>query len=424
MKDEKKEKVVNGESPSSKPEESKESLMTYLRLVGMIREAVGKSESIEDALSKSLRCFTSEVKCEYAIFWLAEKDDITLHSHYWLGPDDFSHCKRTAGEGIVGKVFSSGEPCNFYDYKKGDDPEIEEDIKKNNFSSMLCLPFETDLTHGCIQLMHSSGKHFDSEMAEICQIMVLLISMTINDSDFTKDDWRFNEVLLSLSNIEKSFTNGEETTKVLKGINLKVFKGEFLVLLGESGCGKSTLLNIIGGMNQADSGTYIYEDTELQNASKRDLTKFRKNNVGFIFQGYNLMPNLTAVQNIDFIGELVEDPVDSLTLLDEVNLLPKKDHYPSQLSGGQQQRISIARALVKHPQLILADEPTAALDYSTSIEVLSLLSNVIKHGATLVMVTHNEEITRMADRIVRIRDGRVHEVKINRKPVPAEELVW
>ncbi|MBR5116494.1 MAG: ATP-binding cassette domain-containing protein [Lachnospiraceae bacterium] len=399
-------------------------LMEYFRLINKIRGAIEKSGSIEDALQKSLNCFADEIRCDFIIFWLAEKDSDLLHPHYWLGPRDFSHCVRRAGEGVVGRVFASGEAVTCFDYQAGDDPEIERDMKEIPISSMICVPFESGSVRGCIQLFHDNGDHFDGELSEIAQILVLLISTTLEDSDLVREDWRFNEVLLSLEQIEKSYQSGEEVTKVLKGIDLKVFKGEFLVLLGESGCGKSTLLNIIGGMNQADAGSYRYEGRELQNASPAELTAFRRKNVGFIFQGYHLMPNLTAIQNIDFIGELVEDPLDSRKLLEEVNLADKKDLYPSQLSGGQQQRVSIARALVKHPQLILADEPTAALDSTTSIEVLSLLSHIIRHGSTLVMVTHNEEITRMADRIVRIRDGRVHEIRINRKPAPAEDLVW
>ncbi len=232
------------------------------------------------------------------------------------------------------------------------------------------------------------------------------------------------DVLLHLDNIEKSYTSGEEVTKVLKGISLDVFKGEFLVILGESGCGKSTLLNIIGGLTQADAGSYIYDGKELLNASKKELSEFRRINIGFIFQNYNLMPNLTAIQNIDFVGELVNNPLNSNVLISEVNLADKKDYYPSQLSGGQQQRVSIARALVKHPQLILADEPTAALDYSASKEILSLFHNIIKHGSTLIMVTHNEAITQMADRTVRIRDGKIHDIEINSNPVSAEDLIW
>ena len=210
----------------------------------------------------------------------------------------------------------------------------------------------------------------------------------------------------------------------MKGVNLDVYEGEFLVLLGESGCGKSTLLNIIGGMDKADSGTITYLNKDVSSLKGEQLTKYRRDNIGYIFQSYNLMPNLNAGQNLELIGELVKDPMDVEEALDLVGLKAKKKSYPSQLSGGQQQRISIARALIKKPRLILADEPTAALDYTTSIEVLSVLENVLKQGTTLLMVTHNEEITRMADRVVRMRDGRTYEVTVNRHPVHAQELVW
>ena len=157
---------------------------------------------------------------------------------------------------------------------------------------------------------------------------------------------------------------------------------------------------------------------------QKKLTEYRRDNIGFIFQSYNLMPNLTAVQNLDLIGELVDDPMDADEALEIVKLSDRKRSYPSQLSGGQQQRVSIARALVKNPKVILADEPTAALDYATSIEVLSTLEEVIAQGTTLVMVTHNEEIARMANRVVRLRGGQLHEVTVNRHPVHATDLVW
>ena len=213
-------------------------------------------------------------------------------------------------------------------------------------------------------------------------------------------------------------------TKVLKGVNLDIYKGEFLTLLGESGCGKSTLLNIIGGMDQATSGSFHYLGQDFSKATQDQLTDFRRDNIGFIFQGYNLMPNLNAVQNLDLIGELVENPMDSEEALELVGLSQRKNNYPSQLSGGQQQRVSIARALVKRPKLILADEPTAALDYTTSIEVLSVMERIVESGATMVMVTHNEEITRMADRVVHMRDGKIFEVTVNRHRAHAEDLVW
>ena len=229
---------------------------------------------------------------------------------------------------------------------------------------------------------------------------------------------------MELRDITREFQNGETVTKVLKGVNLDVYEGEFLALLGESGCGKSTLLNIVGGMDSATSGTFTYLGRDLSGASQAELTEFRRANIGFIFQSYNLMPNLTAVQNLDLIGELVDEPMDADEALEIVKLSDRKKSYPSQLSGGQQQRVSIARALVKNPKVILADEPTAALDYATSIEVLQALEEVVRGGTTMVMVTHNEEITRMADRVVRMRDGRMHEVTVNRHPAHATDLVW
>jgi ABC-type lipoprotein export system ATPase subunit len=229
---------------------------------------------------------------------------------------------------------------------------------------------------------------------------------------------------MSLRNIKREFQNGDIVTKVLKGVNLDVYEGEFLVLLGESGCGKSTLLNIIGGMDSATSGSFSYLGQDYTNATQSQLTEYRRDNIGFIFQSYNLMPNLTALQNLNLIGELVDDPISADKALEIVGLADRKRNYPSQMSGGQQQRVSIARALVKNPKIILADEPTAALDYDTSIEVLQVMERVVKQGTTLVMVTHNEEITRMADRVVRMRGGRTHEVTINRHPAHATDLVW
>ena len=177
-------------------------------------------------------------------------------------------------------------------------------------------------------------------------------------------------------------------------------------------------------MDSATSGEFSYLGQDLSNATQSELTDFRRDNIGFIFQSYNLMPNLTALQNLKLIAELVKEPMDADEALEMVGLSDRKKNYPSQMSGGQQQRVSIARALVKKPKVILADEPTAALDYATSIEVLQVMEEIIESGTTMVMVTHNEEITRMADRVVRMRDGRMHEVTVNRHRAHATDLVW
>ena len=212
---------------------------------------------------------------------------------------------------------------------------------------------------------------------------------------------------------------------MLRDLNLNIYKGEFVVLLGESGCGKSTLVNIIAGMDNLTEGSLVIEGKDFSHPSDRELTAFRRNDVGFVFQSYNLMPNLTALENVQFLADLVPDPMSAREALDKVGLGERADHYPSMLSGGQQQRVSIARAIVKRPKLIFADEPTAALDYQTSIEVLSVFEEIVRaQETTVVMITHNPEIARMADRVIRIRNGIVSSIKINQKPARAQELVW
>ena len=231
-------------------------------------------------------------------------------------------------------------------------------------------------------------------------------------------------VILSLRKVIKEFKNGDTISRVLKGIDLDVYEGELLVVLGESGCGKSTMLNIIGGMDHLTDGEFRFRGEDYSHAPEDVLTEYRRQHIGFIFQSYNLMPNLTALQNLQFIAELKEDSGDPEEALEWVGLSSRRNSYPSQMSGGQQQRVSIARALVKRPGLILADEPTAALDYTTGIEVLTLIEKVVSGGTSIVMVTHNEEITRMADRVIRMRGGYIDEVMVNRHPVKAAELVW
>lgn len=233
------------------------------------------------------------------------------------------------------------------------------------------------------------------------------------------------EILISLKGLKKDFPSGKDVLHVLKGIDLDIYKNEFLVIHGESGSGKSTLINIIGGMDSMTEGIVIAFGKDLNRMSEREMTEYRRKNIGFVFQNYNLMPNLTAKENVQYIADLVKDPMDADEAVDLVGLTDRANHFPGQLSGGQLQRVAIARAIVKHPKLILADEPTAALDYATSIEVLSAIEKIVKsRGTTIVMVTHNAEIARMADRIIKIRNGSIEDIRENPNPAHAEELVW
>ena len=232
-------------------------------------------------------------------------------------------------------------------------------------------------------------------------------------------------MFVQLKNIEKSFGRGENRVNVLKGINLSIEKGEFCVLLGPSGSGKSTLLNIIGGIDQADRGEIYIGGDKMTGLNEKALTLYRRNHLGYIFQMYNLIPNLTVEENIEVGAYLSDSPLDLDELLHTLGLYEHRRKLPNQLSGGQQQRCAIGRAIIKNPDILLCDEPTGALDYNTSKEILKLIETVNqKYGNTVIMVTHNDAIKNMADRVVRIRDGRVLSDKLNETKVSAEDLEW
>ena len=232
-------------------------------------------------------------------------------------------------------------------------------------------------------------------------------------------------MFLEINQIRKSFGEGDNRVEVLKGIDLAIEKGEFCVLLGASGSGKSTLLNIIGGIDSADSGDICIKGARLADMSEKRLTLYRRNHLGYIFQMYNLIPNLTVQENIEVGAYLSDHPLDVQELLHTLGLQEHRNKLPNQLSGGQQQRTAIGRAVVKNPDILLCDEPTGALDYHTSKEILKLIETVNrKYGNTMIMVTHNDAIKDMADRVVRLRDGTIMKNYANEHRVPAEKLEW
>ena len=232
-------------------------------------------------------------------------------------------------------------------------------------------------------------------------------------------------MFLELNQIKKSFGSGENRVQVLKGIDLAVEKGEFCVLLGPSGSGKSTLLNILGGIDRADSGDILIDGERMADMNEKALTLYRRRHLGYIFQMYNLIPNLTVRENIEVGAYLSRRPLDVDELLHLLGLWDHRGKLPNQLSGGQQQRTSIGRAIVKNPDILLCDEPTGALDYKTSKVILKLIETVNqKYGNTVIMVTHNDAIRLMADRVVRLRDGAIRSNETNAVKVPAQDLEW
>lgn len=232
-------------------------------------------------------------------------------------------------------------------------------------------------------------------------------------------------MFLQLNQIKKSFGKGDNHIEVLKGIDLSVEKGEFCVLLGPSGSGKSTLLNILGGIDRADSGDILIGGERMADLNEKALTLYRRRHLGYIFQMYNLIPNLTVRENIEVGAYLSRHALDVDELLHVLGLWEHRSKLPNQLSGGQQQRTSIGRAIVKNPDILLCDEPTGALDYHTSKEILKLIETVNqKYGNTVIMVTHNDAIRLMADRVVKLRDGQIRSNTVNAAKVPAQDLEW
>ena len=232
-------------------------------------------------------------------------------------------------------------------------------------------------------------------------------------------------MFLKVSNIKKYYGEGDNKVEVLKVINFDIKKGEICVLLGPSGSGKSTLLNIIGAIDNADDGYIAINGEKTIDMNEKSLTRYRRKHLGYVFQFYNLIPNLTVKENIEVGAYLSDSPLEINELLKTLGLYEHKDKIPSQLSGGQQQRTAIGRAIIKNPDILLCDEPTGALDYKTSKEILKLIEDVNKkYGNTVIMVTHNDAIKKMADRVIKLRDGEIRKNYINDVKVNAEELEW
>ena len=226
-------------------------------------------------------------------------------------------------------------------------------------------------------------------------------------------------------NVSKIYRMGEVEIPALKDVSFEIEKGEICIIVGPSGAGKTTLLNILGGMDSLTSGTVLLEGERVSDYNKKQLTAYRRYDVGFVFQFYNLVQNLTALENVELASQICRDPLDAMEVLKDVGLEDRAGNFPSQLSGGEQQRVAIARALAKNPKLLLCDEPTGALDYNTGKAILKLLQDTSrKTGMTVIIITHNQALTAMADRVITVRSGTISSVVKNENPTPVEEIEW
>lgn len=235
----------------------------------------------------------------------------------------------------------------------------------------------------------------------------------------------FKEKILKAENLVKTFKVGDSTLNAVDGVSFEIEKGDLVIIVGPSGAGKTTLLNLIGGMDNASNGSLIVDKKDVAKYNEKELTLYRRNDVGFVFQFYNLMPNLTALENVELATELKKDSLDPRTILESVGLGERLRNFPGQLSGGEQQRVSIARAIAKNPKIILCDEPTGALDYKTGKNILKLLSDVAKKkGKTVIIVTHNSALTEIGDKVFKIKNGKIEESIVNKKPKNIDEVEW
>ena len=230
--------------------------------------------------------------------------------------------------------------------------------------------------------------------------------------------------LIELKNVKKTYVVGEQKFNALDGIDLSINQGEFVVILGPSGAGKSTLLNLLGGMDKATSGSIMIGENDIAKYSDKELTRYRANDVGFIFQFYNIMPTLTVEENVNLIKDVTNTSKDSKEVLKSVGLLRHANKFPQELSGGEQQRVSIARAIMKNPKILLCDEPTGALDSKTGVEVLKLLKKQSDEDTTVIIVTHNSLFAEIADKVIYIKNGLIDKVDINKKPKDIDEVKW
>ena len=230
---------------------------------------------------------------------------------------------------------------------------------------------------------------------------------------------------VTFDGVSKIYQTGDVSIKAVDNISFSMKKGEFVVIVGPSGAGKTTVLNMLGGMDPASGGTITVDGNVVSSYNSRQLTAYRRHDIGFVFQFYNLVQNLTALENVELAAQICKDPMDAATALKEVGLEERQNHFPAQLSGGEQQRVAIARALAKNPKLLLCDEPTGALDYLTGKAILKLLQDTCRNkGMTVIVITHNSALTPMADRVIRIKNGTVSEMHLNETPTPVEEIEW
>ncbi len=385
-------------------------------------------DQIEAAIEDAFHVLIESVSVDSGAIWLNNKDTGHIYSIVSVGEINLSGFSIDMGQGVIGQACSTEEMIDIPDVTTDERfPGGKDEITGVEVKNIFLMPmiFRKEVV-GCVELINrTKGEAYSEDEISLIHSFTGLIALFIDENGYSYAPDTDKKVIMSLREIKKDYTSGSDILHILKGIDLDIYENELLVILGESGCGKSTLLNIIGGMDSPTSGTITLDGKDFSKPTEKELVDFRRDYIGFIFQAYNLMPNLTALENVKFIAEICKNPGDPADAIEMVGLTSRSNNYPSMMSGGQQQRVSIARAIVKRPRIILADEPTAALDFTTGQEVLELVEDLIsKKMTTVVMVTHNVEIAKMANRVIRVKNGKISSIRINTWPMHAADLVW
>lgn len=390
-----------------------------------IMDILSNSNQLEDSLENCIEILCEATGSKSGHIWMQNGVDKRYYIVASKGEVDVSGTSTGEEDSFIGKIIASAEPVMIDNVSLNKEINEDKDFSSLFGKNCLLVPMKTPSgVVGCIQLNDKSDD-FNSEDESIVSNCGALIALDILDKGLAFEPDKDRTPILSLKGVVKEFLSGEEMRRILKGIDLDIYEGELLVVLGESGCGKSTMLNIIGGMDELSEGQFIVEGEDFSHPSEEELTQYRRDYIGFIFQSYNLMPNLTALENVEFIAEISQHPRDAMECLDIVGLKDRWNRYPSAMSGGQQQRVCIARVIAKEPKIILADEPTAALDFQTGQGVLKAIEDIVnKEKKTVIMVTHNVEIAKMANRVIRLKNGVINSVRINFNPLHAEDLSW
>ena len=389
--------------------------------------ALGREGSAEQALTEAMNGIRQETGAAEMTLWLLDGQEKRVVAVAHAGEHSTVGYSTGLEGSLVGETVASGEETWIPD-TAGDArfPHGNDEITGTKVANCLVLPMRrAGQTVGCLQALNRAAGEYSEEEKAILRSFCGLAAMAVEEKGMTFPGRKDRKAILTLKNVKKDYVTGAGVQQVLKGIDLEIYENEFLVILGESGCGKSTLLNLIGGMDALTDGQMLLDGRDCSHPTEDQLTDYRRDTIGFVFQAYNLMPNLTALENVEFVAENTPNHGDPAEALKMVGLTDKAGNYPYALSGGQQQRVSIARAIVKNPRLILADEPTGALDADTAREVLQLIEKLVKErGLTVVMVTHNADIARMANRVIRLKNGRIASIQENAWPCSAGELAW